>query len=46
MRRLFFLASLLAVPLALLLFAQWPLREVVQAYWRQANDWAQNLFVV
>ena len=46
MRRLFFLASLLAVPLALLLFAQWPLREVVQAYSRQANDWAQIVFAV
>ena len=46
MHRLFFLASLLAVPLALLLFAQWPLREVVQAYSRQANDWAQIVFAV
>ena len=46
MHRLFFLTSLLAVPLALLLFAQWPLRDVVQAYSRQTNDWAQILFAV
>ena len=46
MHRLFFLASLLAVPLALLLFAQWPLRDLVQAYSRQANDWAQIVFAV
>ncbi len=46
MPRLFFLASLLAVPLALLLFAQWPLRELVQAYSRQANDWGQIVFAV
>ena len=46
MHRLFFLTSLLAVPLALLLFAQWPLRELVQAYSRQTNDWAQIVFAV
>lgn len=46
MRRLFFFTSLLAMPLALLLFGQWPLREVVQAYSRQANDCAQIVFAV
>jgi len=37
-------ARWLAVPLALLLFLQWPLRECVQAYSREANDLAQVLF--
>jgi len=38
MSRLLFLASsLLVLPLALLLFAQWPLRELVQAYSTQAK---------
>jgi SNF family Na+-dependent transporter len=32
--------------LALLLFAQWPLRDAVQAFSRQANDAAQILFAV
>ena len=36
----------LALPLALLLFLQWPLRDVVQAYSRQANDIAQILFAL
>jgi hypothetical protein len=44
MRILSFLASLLVIPLALLLFIQWPLREWVQAYSRQANDMGQILF--
>lgn len=39
-------ASFLVLPLALLLFAQWPLREMVQAYSRQANDAAQILFAL
>lgn len=39
-------ASWLAIPLALLLLLQWPLRELVQAYSRQANDLAQVLFAV
>ena len=39
-------SSLLALPLAGLLFAQWPLREVFQAYSRQANDVAQILFAL
>lgn len=39
-------AAWLALPLSLLLFAQWPLREVVQAYSREANDLAQILFAL
>jgi len=45
-RLLFLAASLLVLPLALLLFAQWPLRELVQAYSTQANDVAQILFAL
>ena len=45
-RRAVFPIALLAVPLALLLAAQWPLRELVQAYSRQANDLAQIVFAV
>ena len=40
------IASWLALPLSLLLFLQWPLREVVQAYSREANDLAQILFAL
>jgi len=36
----------LVLPLALLLFLQWPLRELVQAYSREANDLAQCLFAL
>lgn len=43
---LLLVTSVLVVPLALLLFAQWPLREWVQAWSRQANDAAQILFAV
>lgn len=39
-------ASVLVLPLALLLFAQWPLRDLVQAWSRQANDAAQILFAL
>lgn len=46
MRWLFIVAGALVVPLALLLFAQWPLRDWVQAYSRKANDAAQILFAV
>lgn len=46
MRSLSFWASGLVVPLALLLFLQWPLREAVQAYSRQANDLGQILFAL
>ena len=46
MRRLIAIASLLVLPLALLLFAQWPLRDWLQAYSRQANDAAQIVFAL
>jgi TRAP-type C4-dicarboxylate transport system permease small subunit len=45
-RLLFRLASVLVLPLALLLFAQWPLRELVQAHSNEANDLAQILFAL
>ena len=38
--------SLLVLPLALLLCAQWPLRDAVGALSRQANDCAQWLFAL
>ena len=38
--------GVLVMPLAILLFAQWPLRELVQAYSRQTNDVAQVLFAL
>jgi TRAP-type C4-dicarboxylate transport system permease small subunit len=37
-------AAALVLALAMLLFAQWPLREVFQAYSREANDVAQIVF--
>ena len=40
------LAAWLVLPLALLLFAQWPLREIVQAGSREANDLGQILFAL
>src|SRR6185369_4061157 len=36
----------LVLPLALLLFAQWPLRDLVGAGSRQANDLAQWIFAL
>ncbi len=45
-RKILFIASLLVLPLATLLFAQWPLRELVQAGSRLANDMAQILFAL
>jgi TRAP-type mannitol/chloroaromatic compound transport system permease small subunit len=36
----------LALAVALLLFVQWPLRELVQAYSREANDLGQWLFAL
>jgi TRAP-type mannitol/chloroaromatic compound transport system permease small subunit len=38
--------GVLVLPVGLLLFLQWPLREVVQAYSREANDLAQCLFAI
>ena len=46
MRRLSTLGALLVLPLAFLLLAQWPLRDLVQAFSRQANDIAQILFAL
>ena len=39
-------ARWLALPLALLLFLQWPLRDLVHAWSRQANDVAQCVFAL
>lgn len=36
----------LVLPVSVLLFLQWPLREMVQAYSREANDLAQWLFAL
>ena len=38
--------GVLVLPLSLLLFLQWPLREVIGAYSREANDVAQCLFAL
>lgn len=46
MRRLVTAASLLVLPLALLLCAQWPLRDWVQAHSLLANDLAQIVFAL
>ena len=39
-------AGVLVLPLAFLLFVQWPLRDVVQAGSREANDLGQVLFAL
>src|SRR5438105_8698733 len=39
-------AGALVLPLTFLLFAQWPLRDVVQAGSRLANDVAQVVFAI
>ena len=44
--RLLTLGLALSLPVSLLLFLQWPLRELVQAYSREANDLAQCLFAL
>src|SRR5204862_2531632 len=36
----------LAIPIGLMLFLQWPLRDYVQAYSREANDLGQWLFAL
>jgi TRAP-type mannitol/chloroaromatic compound transport system permease small subunit len=36
----------LALPLVLLLFLQWPLRDIFRAYSREANDLGQIIFAV
>jgi TRAP-type C4-dicarboxylate transport system permease small subunit len=40
------LGAWLVLPLALLLFVQWPLRDLVGAWSRQANDTAQWIFAI
>ncbi|MEO8155920.1 MAG: TRAP transporter small permease subunit [Rhizobacter sp.] len=44
--RLTWVGSLLVLPLSLLLFAQWPLRDVVGSGSRPANDLAQWVFAL
>jgi TRAP-type mannitol/chloroaromatic compound transport system permease small subunit len=39
-------AQWLALPLILLLFLQWPLRDIVRGYSREANDLGQIIFAV
>jgi TRAP-type C4-dicarboxylate transport system permease small subunit len=39
-------AAVLVLPLAVLLFVQWPLRDLVQAGSREANDFGQVLFAL
>lgn len=46
MRFLLVAAGALVLPLTLLLFAQWPLRDLVQGGSRQANDLAQVIFAL
>lgn len=46
LRRIILASSILVLPLSLLLFMHWPLRELVQAYSREANDLAQLLFAL
>ena len=43
-RKLFLATATLVLPLAVLLFAQWPLRDLLQAFSREANDLAQIIF--
>ena len=40
------LAKWLVVPIALLLFLQWPLRDLLQGYSREANDVGQWIFAL
>jgi TRAP-type mannitol/chloroaromatic compound transport system permease small subunit len=44
--RLIGLGRWLVLPVTLLLFLQWPLRDLVQAFSRDANDLAQWLFAL
>ena len=38
--------AVLVLPVSLLLFLQWPLRDLVHSYSREANDFAQLLFAL
>jgi TRAP-type mannitol/chloroaromatic compound transport system permease small subunit len=40
------LAKWLVLPVVILLFLQWPLRDLVQAYSREANDLGQWIFAL
>ena len=44
--RLLAAGMILVLPVSLLLFLQWPLRDLLQAYSREANDLAQLLFAL
>jgi TRAP-type mannitol/chloroaromatic compound transport system permease small subunit len=44
--RLLSWASWLALPIVILLFLQWPLRDVFKAYSREANDLGQWIFAL
>jgi len=44
--RLIAAAQWLALPLILLLFLQWPLRDLVRGYSREANDLGQVMFAL
>jgi sterol desaturase/sphingolipid hydroxylase (fatty acid hydroxylase superfamily) len=46
MRILIFVASCLVLPLTGLLFLQWPLRDWLHAYSREANDLGQIVFAL
>jgi len=46
LERIVLATGVLVLPVGLLLFLQWPLREVFQAYSREANDLAQCLFAI
>jgi TRAP-type C4-dicarboxylate transport system permease small subunit len=44
--RLTVAAGWLVLPIVLLLFLQWPLRDIVRAYSREANDFGQVVFAI
>jgi len=44
--RLLSAGMILVLPVSLLLFLQWPLRDLLHAYSREANDLAQLLFAL
>lgn len=44
--RIIAVAQWLALPLVLLLFLQWPLRDIVRGYSREANDLGQIIFAL
>jgi len=46
MAALLALAGWLALPVVVLLFLQWPLRDVFRAYSREANDLGQWIFAI